>query len=80
MEGLSWDRRCILLTNHALIPGVIVAEPGVRIREIAERVEITERAVESLLADLIQVGFLPRAELGAGMSTRSTATRSFVTP
>lgn len=64
MEGLSWDRRCILLTNHALVLGVIEAEPGVRIREIAERVEITERAVESLLADLIQVGFLTRRRVG----------------
>jgi hypothetical protein len=64
MEAFSWDRKCLLLTNHALVLGVIAAEPGVRIREIAERVEITERAVESLLTDLIQVGFLTRRRAG----------------
>lgn len=64
MEAFSWDRKCLLLTNHALVLGVIAADPGVRIREIAERVEITERAVESLLTDLIQVGFLTRRRAG----------------
>lgn len=64
MEALGWDRRCLLLTNHALVLAVIADEPGVRIREIAERVEITERAVESLLTDLISVGFLSRTRVG----------------
>jgi hypothetical protein len=64
MEALGWDRRCLLLTNHALVLAVIADEPTVRIREIAERVEITERAVESLLADLISVGFLSRKRVG----------------
>ena len=64
MEALGWDRRCLLLTNHALVLAVIAEEPGVRIREIAERVEITERAVESLLTDLISVGFLSRKRVG----------------
>ena len=64
MDALGWDRRCLLLTNHALVLSVIAEEPTVRIREIAERVEITERAVESLLADLISVGFLSRKRVG----------------
>jgi hypothetical protein len=64
MEAFSWDRKCLLLTNHALVLGVIAADPGVRIREIADRVEITERAVESLLTDLIRVGFLTRRRAG----------------
>ena len=64
MTTFSWDRKCLLFTNHALVLGVIAADPAVRIRDIAERVEITERAVEILLRDLIQVGFLTRKRVG----------------
>jgi hypothetical protein len=64
MTSFSWDRKCLLFTNHALVLSVIAADPAVRIREIAERVEITERAVEILLRDLIQVGFLTRKRVG----------------
>jgi len=64
MTTFSWDRKCPLFTNHALVLGVIAADPAVRIRDIAERVEITERAVEILLRDLIQVGFLTRKRVG----------------
>jgi hypothetical protein len=64
MKTFSWDRKCLLFTNHALVLGVIAADPAVRIRDIAQRVEITERAVETLLADLIQVGFLTRKRVG----------------
>jgi len=64
MTAFSWDRKCLLFTNHALVLGVIAADPAVRIRDIAERVEITERAVEILLRDLIQVGFLTRKRVG----------------
>jgi len=64
MTSFSWDRKCLLFTNHALVLGVIAADPAVRIRDIAERVEITERAVEILLRDLIQVGFLTRKRVG----------------
>ena len=61
---MAWDRRCLLLTNHAMVLAVISSDPGVRIREIAQKVEITERAVESLIADLINVGFLSRSRSG----------------
>jgi hypothetical protein len=64
MSAVSWDRRCLLLTNHAMVLAVITSDPGVRIREIAQKVEITERAVESLIGDLIQVGFLSRRRSG----------------
>ena len=58
------DRRCLLLTNHALVMAVIAEDPNLRVKEIAERVEVTERAVESLLHDLIDVGFLSRRRVG----------------
>lgn len=64
MGQVMWDRRCLLLTNHALVMAVIAEDPKVRVKEIAERVEITERAVESLLNDLTDVGFISRTRVG----------------
>jgi DNA-binding transcriptional ArsR family regulator len=64
MGQVTWDRRCLLLTNHALVMAVIAEDPKVRVKEIAERVEITERAVESLLRDLTDVGFISRRRVG----------------
>jgi DNA-binding Lrp family transcriptional regulator len=64
MDGVLCDRRCLLLSNHALVLRVIAADPRVRVREIAERVEISERAVESLISELIDVGFLSRRRSG----------------
>jgi DNA-binding transcriptional ArsR family regulator len=64
MGQITWDRRCLLLSNHALVLAVIAADPRVRVKEIAERVEISERAVESLLNDLTDVGFVSRRRVG----------------
>ena len=64
MGQITWDRRCLLLTNHALVMAVIAADPTVRVKEIAERVEVSERAVESLLNDLTDVGFISRRRVG----------------
>ena len=64
MGQITWDRRCLLLTNHALVMAVIAADPTVRVKEIAERVEVSERAVESLMNDLTDVGFISRRRVG----------------
>jgi DNA-binding transcriptional ArsR family regulator len=64
MGQIAWDRRCLLLTNHALVLAVVAAEPKIRVKEIAERVEVSERAVESLLRDLTDVGFVSRRRVG----------------
>jgi DNA-binding transcriptional ArsR family regulator len=64
MGQIAWDRRCLLLSNHALVLAVIAADPRVRVKEIAARVEVSERAVESLLNDLTNVGFISRRRVG----------------
>jgi len=35
MGQITWDRRCLLLSNHALVLAVIAADPRVRVKEIA---------------------------------------------
>jgi hypothetical protein len=53
-----------LLTNHGLALSCIAHDPGVRMRDIAADVEITERAAQRIVADLIDAGYLGRERVG----------------
>lgn len=52
------------LTNHAHVLLCIVREPEVRMRDVAQLVGITERAVQRIVADLEQAGYLARTRHG----------------
>ncbi|OHB80749.1 MAG: hypothetical protein A2W31_12100 [Planctomycetes bacterium RBG_16_64_10] len=52
------------LTNHAHVLLVIALGPELRMRDIAQQVGITERAVQRIVADLIQDGFVARVRCG----------------
>jgi DNA-binding MarR family transcriptional regulator len=52
------------LTNHAHVLVCITHDPGIRVREIAERVGITERATQRIVADLAREGYLEKARVG----------------
>jgi Mn-dependent DtxR family transcriptional regulator len=52
------------LTNHAHVLLSIAADPQVRIRDLAERVGITERAVQRIIADLEEDGYLEHEREG----------------
>lgn len=56
----SWT----FLTNHSHVLLCIAADPGVRGRDIAERVGITERSAQSIIADLVDGGYLTREKVG----------------
>lgn len=42
----------------------IAQNPLIRLRDIADRVEITERAVQRIVADLIEAGYMSRTRIG----------------
>ena len=46
------------LTNHAHVLFCIVQDPEVRLRDVAARVGITERAVQRIVTDLENEGYL----------------------
>ena len=48
------------LTNHAHVLLSISRDPDIRIRDLAERVGITERAAQRILTDLVEQGYLER--------------------
>jgi MarR family len=57
---LDWT----FLSNHAYVLLCIAREPGIRLRDVAERVRITERAVQRIVADLEEGGYLSRVREG----------------
>jgi|SRR3989442_829416 len=61
---MSRSTRWTFLTNHAVVLLQVWKNPDVTVREIAERVEVTERAVHRILADLNASGYLLRRRIG----------------
>ncbi|MHB1555254.1 MAG: helix-turn-helix transcriptional regulator [Acidimicrobiales bacterium] len=52
------------LTNHGHVLVCIATDPGVRGRDIAARVGITERAAQAIIADLVREGYVTRTRVG----------------
>ncbi len=59
-EGQSWT----FLTNHSHVLICLAGEPDLRLRDVADRVGITERAVQRIVADLEEAGVLTRSRDG----------------
>ena len=56
----AWD----FLTNHAHVLICIASDPGVRLRDIAGAVGITERATQRIVAELVREGYVVRERRG----------------
>lgn len=52
------------LTNHAHVLLCVARDPGIRHREVADRVGITERAAQRIVGDLVEAGYLERTRQG----------------
>jgi predicted transcriptional regulator len=52
------------LTNHAQVLACIAADPAIRLREIGDRVGITERAAHRIVTELADAGYLARERRG----------------
>ncbi len=52
------------MTNHAQVLVCIAHDPGVRLRDIGERVGITERAAHRIVAELAAAGYITRERNG----------------
>jgi predicted ArsR family transcriptional regulator len=52
------------LTNHAHVLLCVAQDPGVRLRDVATTVGITERAAQKIVADLVDAGYLEREREG----------------
>lgn len=59
-EGPAWT----FLTNHAHVLLCIACDPQARVRDIADRVGITERAVLRIIGELEEGGYLTKERDG----------------
>ncbi|MGK4585200.1 helix-turn-helix transcriptional regulator [Kitasatospora sp. HPMI-4] len=57
-------RRWTFLTNHARVLVQIARDPGIRVRDIAARCLLTERAVQRIIVDLEEAGYLTHERTG----------------
>ncbi len=60
----SRGHRWTFLSNHAHLLLCLARDPQIRMRDVAERIGITERAVLNLLADLESEGVVQRRREG----------------
>ena len=59
-EATPWT----FLTNHTHVLFCIARDPEVRMREVAEAVGVTERAVQRIVSELEEAGYLTRERDG----------------
>jgi DNA-binding MarR family transcriptional regulator len=59
-ETSGWD----FLTNHAHVLTCVAQDPGIRLRDIAAAVGITERAAHRILSELVDEGYVLRERHG----------------
>lgn len=52
------------ITNHARVLLVIASDPTVRLRDIASTLDITERAAQRIVTELVEEGYLTRKREG----------------
>src|SRR5579862_3107098 len=68
--------RWAFLTNHARVLICVARDPGARLREIGERVGITERAAHRIVTELLAAGYITRERDGRRTRYAINADRS----
>ncbi|GAA2822977.1 helix-turn-helix domain-containing protein [Kitasatospora sp. CM 4170] len=61
---ITTARQWTFLTSHARVLVQIARDPGIRVREIAARCLLTERAVQRIIVDLEEAGYLSHERHG----------------
>jgi hypothetical protein len=56
----SWT----FLTTHARVLLLVAHDPGVRLRDIADSLDITERSAFSIVSDLVEAGYVIKEKDG----------------
>lgn len=52
------------LTNHARALLCIAQDPAIRLRELGDRIGVTERAAHRIVDELVDAGYVSRARTG----------------
>lgn len=73
-------RQWTFLSNHGHVLLAIANDPEARLRDIAARVGITERAAQIIVSDLERAGYLEKTKVGRRNSYTVVPGRSFRHP
>lgn len=57
-------RRWTFLSSHGHVILCLGRQPDLRMREVADQLGITERAVQRIIKDLVEEGYLTRSRVG----------------
>ncbi|MDH4065284.1 MAG: MarR family transcriptional regulator [Acidobacteriota bacterium] len=63
-QPLAQPPRWTFLTNHGHVLLCLARSPALRLRDVAQEVGVTERAVQRIVADLEEAGYLIRRRAG----------------
>ncbi|MFB4303293.1 helix-turn-helix transcriptional regulator [Actinomadura sp. NTSP31] len=74
--GKPWT----FLTNHARVLICIARDPDLRVRDVAEKIGITERSAQLIITDLEEAGYLVRTRVGRRNTYTVNADRPFRHP
>jgi DNA-binding MarR family transcriptional regulator len=64
MSSIDSPKSWTFLTNHAQVLLCLAETPDIRLREVAEKIGITERATQRILAELIDAGYVRSERVG----------------
>lgn len=64
MSSPEQPKTWTFLTNHSQVLLCLADTPDIRLRDVAERVGITERATQRILAELVEAGYVQTARVG----------------
>jgi len=57
--------RWTFFTNHLHVLSTLAAQPDLRLREVASKVGISERATHRIVCELVDEGYLTRTRVGS---------------
>jgi len=52
------------VTSHTQVLLCLARDPEIRLRDVADRVGITERAAQRIVTDLVEAGYVARTRIG----------------
>jgi predicted transcriptional regulator len=64
MSSTEQPKTWTFLTNHAQVLLCLVETPDIRLRDVAARVGITERATQRIVAELVEAGYVKTTRVG----------------
>jgi predicted DNA-binding transcriptional regulator len=64
VTGAKEMPRYQFLTNHAQVLLCIAHDPGIRLRDIAQTVGVTERSAHRIVSQLVEDGYVVRERIG----------------